>query len=229
MKKQTQPLKVTCRLYDGRINSMDGLIYLDSILYHAWFRKHRPEVFNGTAKQGPDFAIGLPLSREVDGTPRRYLASLGFYRQYDQRVEYWNKRSDFTSATSGKYLNERGKIDTGAGQLKAYHMPNVIRTVSDIEFYCVGNLEKVRELLSLIPAIGKKPAEGWGRVHEWVVEPFEEDWSTEGGYGLMRPMPVDQYAPPEGSHYQVRSVAVFPPSWAAKNQQICWVPEVMLK
>lgn len=225
MKKMTEPLKITCKLLDGRINSVDGLLYFDSIIYHAWFAKNYPETLLGTKKRVRDFPLTLPLSRE-DGGIRRYLASLGFFHQHSQAIEYWNKRSDFTGAANAKYLDAKGKVQVAAGPLKAYHMPQVIRTVSDIEFYCVGNRTKIEELLTYIPAIGKKPAAGWGRVREWVVEPFPEDWSTVGGYGLMRPMPVEEYTPQESARYQVRSCSIFPPGWNAKNHTLCYVPEV---
>ena len=223
-KKTTRPLKVTCKLYDGRINSMDGLIYFDSILYHAWFCKYAPEVIRGEAKyEGPKQHFGLPLTMYKD---MRYAASLGFYKQYEQHIEYWNKRPDFTNGKNSRYLNAKGKVDVGAGKLKAYHFPNVIRTVSDIEFYCCGTPEKIVDLLSYIPAVGKKPAAGWGKVKEWIVEPIEEDYSTFGPYGLMRPMPVDEIIVDQP--YMIMQCAIHPPSWKACNQTLCYVPKVIL-
>lgn len=225
MKSETRPIKVTAKLYDGRVNSPDGLFFLDSILYHAWFRKHAPEVLAGTARE-PAGALhfGLPL-RQLPGG--RYAASCGFYEQYSANIEYWNKRPDFMGRNAG-YLEAKGKIDTGCGELKAYHFPQVIRTIGDVEFYAYGNPDKVRELLGYIDAIGKKPAAGWGRVREWIVEDFPEDWSTEGEYGLMRPMPVEEYQPPDGRMYRIGECAVKPPAWKACNQVICYIPEVIL-
>lgn len=110
--------------------------------------------------------------------------------------------------------------------MKAYHFPQVIRTVSDIEFYGVGTIDKIRDLLSYISAIGKKPAAGWGAVKEWIVEPFSEDWSTEGKYGLMRPMPVDEYKPKE--IYQIMESPLHPPYWKTKETAICYMPKVII-
>lgn len=226
-KKTTEPFKVTCKLMDGRINSADGLLFLDSILYHAWFLKNAPEVFDGTRRKEdhPEwkFNFGLPLTRLQDG---RYAASCGFYRQYEYYIEYWNKRPDFTSGMNGKYLEAKGKIDTTAGVLKAYHFPQVIRTISDIEFYGIGTIEKIKDLLSYIPAVGKKAAAGWGMVKEWIVEPFGEDWSTEGRYGLMRPMPVEEYETNED--YKIMQCAIIPPYWKNEKTKLCYIPEVMI-
>lgn len=223
-KKTTEPFKVTCKLVDGRINSVSEIIHFDGILYHAWFAKHDPDVLNGiktNSKQHMDF--GLPLTMMPDG---RYAASVGFYHQYGQDVEYWNKRPDFTNGRNCKYLEAKGKIDTGAGPLKAYHFPQIIRTVSDIEFYGVGTIEKIRDLLSYMPAVGKKPAAGWGIVKEWIVEPFTEDWSTEGKYGLMRPMPVDEYSPK--ATYQIMEIPTFPPYWKGIRNKLCYIPKVII-
>lgn len=229
-KKTTEPFKVTCKLVDGRINSVDGLLFLDGILYHAWFLKYAPEVMQGTVKKEnhPDwkFHFGLPLTQFHTNPGVRYAASCGFYRQYGQHIEYWNKRTDFTSGINGKYLEARGKINTSSGELKAYHFPQVIRIVSDIEFYGVGTIDKIRDLLSYIKAVGKKPAAGWGAVKDWIVEPFDEDWSTEGKYGLMRPMPVDAYNPM--GNYRIMDIAVSPPYWKIGNMKLCYIPRVIV-
>lgn len=223
-KKTTEPFKATCKLLDGRINSVDGIINFDGILYHAWFAKHDPDVLNGIKKNNKlHMDFGLPLTRMHDG---RYAASVGFYHQYGQTVEYWNKRPDFTNGRNCRYLEAKGKIDTSAGQLKAYHFPNIIRTISDIEFYGVGTIEKIRDLLSYMPAIGKKPSAGWGYVKEWIVEPFPEDWSTEGKYGLMRPIPIEEYNPKET--YQIMEIPTIPPYWKRNQTKLCYIPKVIL-
>lgn len=230
-KKTTEPFKVTCKLVDGRINSTDGLLFLDAILYHAWFLKYAPEVYNGTEEKEDHknwkYNFGLPLTQIHTGNSVRYAASCGFYRQYEHHIEYWNKRPDFTSGKNGKYLDAKGKIDTGAGVLKAYHFPQIIRTISDIEFYGVGTIEKIRALLSYIPAVGKKPAAGWGMVKEWIVEPFEEDWSTTGDHGLMRPMPVDEYRP-DGKNYKIMQMTLSPPYWKPHHTALCYIPDVII-
>ena len=73
-KKPTVPIKVTAYLEDGRINSADGIIMLDAILYHAWFYRHAPHVLEGLGGDSVPGAghIGLPL-RQDNGN--RYFAS----------------------------------------------------------------------------------------------------------------------------------------------------------
>lgn len=231
MKKTTEPFKVTCRLADGRINSPDGLLFLDGILYHAWFLKHKPDVFNGIEKSNPDihYNMGLPLTRLEDG---RYAASVGFFHQHSRNIEYWNKRTDFTHAQNSKYSDAKGKVDISAGQFKAYHFPQIIRTVSDIEFYGCGTIEKIKDLLSYIPAVGKKPAAGWGMVKEWVVEPFPEQWHTFGKYGLMRPMPCDVLRSKMNSELlkecSIRYCQLRPPYWKTDKADLCYIPRTLV-
>ena len=228
MGSKTEPFKVTCRLLDGRINTTDGLIFFDAILYHAWFLKNAPQAIYGMIPQKGDYKhlnFGLPL-RRIDN--KRYSASVGFFKQYDQYVEYWNKRADFLQFLD--FHNENKRIDVSKGEYKNYRVPQVIKVVGDIEFYGYGTISKIKELLEYIPAIGKKPGEGWGIVKEWVVEPFEEDWSYYSDkYGIMRPIPIDEYKAnaEDNRQYTVRQCSVLPPSWKQCNQRLCYVPEVI--
>lgn len=223
-KSTTEPFKVTCKLLDGRINSADGLLFLDAILYHAWFAKYALDVLTGERRVEDAGYFGLPL-RQLPNN--RYAASCGFYVLYDTTVEYWSKKPNFMGVLGDVYFDIEsgtGKINTSSGQQRAYRTPNIIRTVGDIEFYGYGTIDKVRELLSYIPAVGKKPAEGWGMVREWVVEPCAEDWTTEGPYGLMRPIPLGEW---ECKHEaEIRMCGIRPPYWKACNQEVCYIPEV---
>lgn len=227
MKSKVEPLKITARLSDHRINSATGLLFLDCILYHAWFAKYEPKVFQGLlSHEKTDMNFGLPLRQLQTESGIRYAASCGFYEQYGFQIEHWNKRPDFTGRNA-KYLDGGGKIDTTCGELKAYHFPQVIRTVSDIEFYAMGTADKVRDLLAYIPAVGKKNAAGWGNVSEWIVEGFAEDWTTDGKYGLMRPMPVSEYDA-NGRAYTIGECAIRPPAWKACNHTLCYIPKVII-
>lgn len=242
-KNPTRPLKVTAKLIDGRINSMDGIIMFDSILYHAWFMKYAPSILeNGgienlsefenipdeelptgiTRRDGKIFiAIGLPLRKENE----IYYSSMGIYKQISEKIEYWNKRPDFFAADKMDYINiDKGIISDSVGTYRAYRTPVVIRTIKDniIDFYCVGSKEKIIDLLSYIPAIGKKPAMGWGIVSDWSVEDIDEDYSQiHPQYGIMRPTPVNQI---KLDDYKIMEYAVKPPYWKKCNKRMCYIP-----
>lgn len=226
-KKPTSPIKVTAHLADGRLNSADGIVMLDSILYHAWFWKHRPEVLQGLGTAEYDGYTGLPL-RQLPGN--RWAASRGIYEEIGQTVEHINKRPNFFNADKLARLDmDNGIISDSVGQYRAYRIPGVIRTVKDgiITFWAMGHRDEVQELLDCIPAVGKKYAAGYGIVEKWTVEDCNEDYSLwHPDHGLMRPVEVDseEAGKFDLSGYPVMQYGVKPPYWKAKNMRLCYVP-----
>lgn len=216
------PLKITAILVDGRINCANGLIMLDSVLYHAWFIKYAPEVLCGIYKPNPPY-IGLPLKQLPDN---RWAASRGIYEEVGQTIEYYNKRPDFFASDKIDYLAEnKGIIDDKAGKYRAYRQPQLIRTVKDnkIVFYAIGHKNEVQELLDLMVSMGKKGSMGYGFVQEWIVEDCDEDYTTEHPeYGLMRPIEVEKAE--KTYPYPVMQYAIRPPYWKQKNMRLCYVP-----
>lgn len=226
-KKPTAPIKITAYLADGRINSADGIIMLDSILYHAWFWKHNPEVLQGMGRTEYNGYTGLPL-RQLPGN--RWAASRGIYEEGSQTVEHINKRPNFFNADKIDRLDmDKGIISDSVGLYRAYRIPNIIRTVKDgkITFWAMGHADEVQALLDSIPAVGKKYAAGYGIVARWNVEECDEDYSLwHPEYGLMRPVEIDSG---EAKGLDLRGCPVMqygikPPYWKAKNMRLCYVP-----
>lgn len=226
-KGPTGPIRVTAILQDGRINSADGIIMLDSILYHAWFYRHAPHVLEGMGgdRVPGEGYIGLPLRHDRGN---RYFASRAVYVQDGVSIEHWNKRPNFLSADAARHMQaQSGIISSGVGLNRAYRMPQVIRHIRDarLTFYALGHADEVQSLLDAISAVGKKAAMGWGIVRSWTVEECGEDYSTfHPQYGLMRPMPVEDM--PELMGYPVMEYGVRPPYWKACNKRLCHVPIV---
>lgn len=219
-----KPMKVICLLLDGRVNSSDGIFSLDSILAYAWMMENHPDVLGNTNPMKTDLIKPeLPLEWRED----HWAASSGFYIQYKEGIEHWNRRpNDTDAATYCDFRGKRGKINTKAGEMKAYRMPQVIRFISNIEFYAVGDIEEVRRSLSTyITNIGKKGSQGYGAVLSWAVMEHEEDWSEIGPYGIMRPVPFTGTLP-KNEVYQIRMFGIRPPYWLKENQEICMIPNV---
>lgn len=222
-KPKCTPLKITAYLVDGRISSADGIIMLDSILYHAWYMKHAPHVLEDMGKDHFNGYIGLPL-KQLPGN--RWAASKGIYEETEIRVEHYNKRPDFFAADKLDYLDaENGQISDRVGVYRAYRNPQLIRTVKDrkIVFFAVGHRDEVQNLLNLMIAVGKKPAMGFGMVQKWVVEDIEEDYTTEHPvYGLMRPIEVENAE--KKYDCPIMQYGIKPPYWKDKNARLCYVP-----
>lgn len=226
-KNPTSPLKITAHLADGRLNSADGVVMLDSILYHAWFWKHHPEVLQGLGSAQYEGYTGLPL-RQLPGN--RWAASRGVYEEIGQTVEHINKRPNFFNGDKIDRLDmDKGLISDSVGQYRAYRIPSVIRTIKDglITFWAMGHKDEVQALLDAIPAVGKKCAAGYGLVDQWNVEDCEVDYSLwHPEHGLMRPVEVDssEVGGLNLSDYPIMQYGVKPPYWKAKNMRLCYVP-----
>lgn len=220
------PLKITAKLYDGRVNSNDGLFNLDSILSYAWMEENHPDQLrNGDIRRDGLLKPSLPLRVDGDG---RYSTSSGFYYQYSEMVEYFHKRfDDYEALRHLDFQGKRGKVNTVAGDYKAYRVPQLIRVVGDIVFYAFGDRDEVKRLLSTyIFTIGKKGSQGQGVVAEWVVEEFTSDWTEKGPYGIMRPTPFVGVLPDDGEVYQIRKFGIRPPYWLPENTKVCMIPNV---
>lgn len=222
-KSKCVPLKVTAHLVDGRFSSTDGIVMLDSILYHAWFIKHAPHVLEGVYKPEQIGYVGLPLVHLEDN---RWAASKAVYQEIDKIVEHYNKRPDFFAGDKLDYLDmDKGIISDSVGLYRAYRNPQLIRTVKDgiLTFYAVGKKDKIEELLSLMIGVGKKTAMGFGIVDRWDVEEIEEDYTTEHPkYGLMKPIEVEKAD--KTYDYPIMDYAIRPPYWKTINQRLCYVP-----
>lgn len=226
---KTQPLKITAVMQDGRVCSSDGWLFLDAILYHAWFAKNHPDIYRGTLPQCDIGHIGLPLKRFNDGT---HASSVGFYEQRGIQTEYWHKKPSAYGRLGSEYIdfgNKRGKINVSSGEYKAYRMPEVIRIVSNVTFYAFGTKSKIEDLLNYIHHIGKKSSIGWGRVKEWVVEEIENDYTSVSPYGLARPIPVNVANQEErNAAYTIQRIAIKPPYWNHRNVKECYVPNPII-
>lgn len=218
-------LLVTAKLLDGRVNSNDGLFHLDSILAYAWMLVHHPDILqNRDLRMDNLIEPNLPLAKDEDGN---WKASLGFYKQYDEKIEYWHKKiNDFDALQYVDFQGKRGKIDSQKGFYKAYRIPQIIRIIGDIEFYCVGDPIEIQKYLSYVTNIGKKGSQGYGYVKEWLVEEVEDDYSDIGPYGIMRPKPFTGELPNDGQVYQIRKVRLKPPYHLHTDRVPCIIPNV---
>lgn len=228
-KSPTRPLEITAYLRDGRIVSTDGIIMFDSILYHAWFLKHAPHVLRGEGHDTYSGNIGLPL-RQLPGS--RWAASRGVYDEVSKQIEYYNKRPDFFASDKIGYLDmEKGLISDSVGKYRAYRNPVVVRTIKNatVKFYAMGNPDEVANLLSLMPAVGKKPSMGWGIIDKFEVREIDEDYSLfHPKYGLMRPVLIEEAENYDFdfSGYPIMNYGVKPPYWKPVNFRQCYVPIV---
>ena len=216
-------LKVVARLLDGRVNSNDGIFNFDSILAYAWMLSHHPDILqNRDLRMDNLIEPDLPLAKDEQG---RWKSSVGFYKQYAEIIEYWHKKiNDYDAHIYVDFGKRRGKIDSQKGEFKAHRIPQIIRIVGDIEFYCVGDSNEIKKYLKFVTNIGKKGSQGYGYVKEWVVEEIEEDYTKVGPYGIMRFTPFTGELPNDGKAYQIRKTRLKPPYHFHVDRVPCMIP-----
>lgn len=232
-----RPMKVTAHLLDGRIAGTEPYFPLDSILAAEWIRREHPDRYYEPPPPGVKegwIEAPLPLERRRGAGPLWYYAcSFNVTRPEAEYVTYWHRRFDDHLERYIDFKGRRGKVDEGSGRYKAYRMPLNIMILPRLEWYAVGDLDAVRELCQGVAAIGKKPAQGYGIVERWDVEPWAEDWSVMGPGGvLMRAVPVAEL-PAEAAEAEAgvdagtcrrRIYGLRPPYWQRENQMRVWMP-----
>jgi CRISPR type IV-associated protein Csf3 len=212
------PMRITAHLRTGVM--ADAYLPLDGILYANHIRRaFGPEevTLPGDMAQWGGGHTGLPLQRKMEHGIWFYACSFADWGEawIDDRG-FWTKRFDQQYADIIDFEKRRGVVTTAEGKYKGYQMPIFTRHALHVHWYAVGNLERVADLLCDVTHIGKKGAQGYGRVNGWAVEPWPEDWSVRRNGQLTRAIPAQQ-----GTLYGVR-----PPYWKPGNQCACVMPDV---
>ena len=182
-----QPLRVEAEMAEPVIYYGDG-IHLDGVLSFGAFLTLTPDERAALpALTGPvaeDF--DLPLARwEAEGVWgwRASAAHAAWTRLARAEVRKRPAAGEMVRWTADAAL----KVD--GGPLKAKDMVFPTAFASRLTWYCVGDPWQVRDLLGLVPGVGKLIGHGHGIVRRWTVTPWHSDWSVEREGRLTRRMP----------------------------------------
>ena len=94
-----------------------------------------------------------------------------------------------------------------------------------VRWYVRGDREKMAELLRGVEAIGKKRAQGYGRVSGWGIRQVDEDHSFVGPKGQpMRPVPHDQFS--GDTSYPITEAAWKPAYYDPANRAAYYAPNL---
>jgi len=167
-----------------------------------------------TSSANPDdpleeITLPIPMAR-INGS-EVYRASALFPDGDIESIRYWRKR----------FRQDRAELTTGSPNLtnstyKEYNMPMVINNCR----YLVGwmaaySIRDIKALLRKVRYIGKKSAQGLGRVISVTVEPVNDD------YALTRDGAAMRYYPHEQGWKSVRPT---PPYWHNSGRVLCLAP-----
>lgn len=216
-------LRVTARLRSNIICDrwipLDGII-LSQACREAWGPQDAA-LPGGQMLEWPP----LPLEIRQADTPFWYYACSWAQPQpwwVQESKDHWNKRFDVGFAEMVDFDRRQGRVVIEKGRYKAYHMPIFYYVADVIEWYCVGDGAEIERLLSTCAYIGKKAAQGWGRVIEWRVEAWPEDWSERREGSLTRGLPAGTMPAMDMGAvvYGIR-----PPYYLKENQTMVMFPD----
>jgi hypothetical protein len=161
--------------------------------------------------------IPIPVARRfVAGYPIPLCSSPVLASPFSESVEHITKA---LAIEEGDLLSpgEWKIVTTTGGAYKSYRLPLRMRAVERVVWFCVGQGTRIRHALKRVSAIGKKTADGYGRVGQWLVEEAADDWSWFVPDGerlvLMRPMPAGDYLPDNLAGYRKWYGAPCGPYW----------------
>lgn len=220
-----EPLKVSAQVRTGII--ADQWLPLDAILDYQVKRERfgpqiaaRPGGGPKASKPDPD----VPLKVYGIGSENWYYACSWAQPQpwwIAEGIDHWNKRFDTQFAGLVDFGKRRGKVIIEQGAYKAYHMPVFYRVTDRVEWYCLGNQERITELLATVTHIGKKRSQGWGRIANWTVEQWPDDWSRCRNGRLTRGIPIFDTTQP----VDLMLYGLHPPYYSHWNQFPIAIPK----
>lgn len=209
-----QTLKVTAYPRSGI--EADAYLPLDGVLFAlAMRREYGPEMLAIPGQATAAEPVPLPLERRGDGIGWYYASSFATWGPYVDYQSFWVKRYDQATGGLIDFGGRVGRVHTESGRYKNYHTTTYLRHALHISWYVVGDRDAIVELLDHGSHIGKKVAQGNGRIIRWNVEPWADDWSVYGADGrLMRAIPAA-----DGVLHGIR-----PSYWLPGNQTLCRLP-----
>ena len=134
-------------------------------------------------------------------------------RKFDNHALALDRDVRFTSGIN--------KFIGGSGKLKAYDMRFQKQWVEYAEAWCIGDIERVRALLSMISCIGPKASNNHGHIKECTVTIAKKE---ETELWRVRTLPFGSGLELEGIEYAKCSHPVKPPYWDRTNHVIAVMP-----
>lgn len=227
-KASFEPLRVTALLRAGVVS--DEYLPLDGILFSQamrdYFGPRTQSLPGGGVDAKAHLSVSTPLEVRFNADHSLWWYACSFAQPQPwwlaEGQDHWNKRFDQSLVELIDFHGKRGRVIIEQNRYRAYHMPVFYRVAEKIEWYCVGEKKRIAALLNTVTHIGKKGAQGWGRVSEWRVESFSEDWSCWKDGRPMRSLPAGEAM--ERGPVNLRYYGLHPSYYDKKNQMPVAVP-----
>lgn len=178
----TEPLKVTFTFLSPVVMDSEYPIYLDALLAFAVVQEAEEKHAVNAWSHGEE----LPLEKAGEGQDWVFKASrLVFTPAAHRELVNMQRRSspetfyrDFDLGLWGYPGSSKAKtppvINTMSGQFRAYQYYVSTQWMEKACAWCVGDRERIMELLARLTHIGKMGRNGWGLLESVTVEVDEE-------------------------------------------------------
>lgn len=214
-----QPLRIEARLVRAIVNP-GRPIALDALLAYAAAMK-----LDLVQPMKPDEIepIELPLERSKCG--RYWMASFS-EQVVEERDRAYIVRRPLINEMIDLGADSIKTVHIGAGPNKGYRIPIELGHLVDdrLTWWCIGNADGVKELLSRVHYLGKRRAVGRGKIREWIVgpcEPWGDGFPVARDGRALRNLPAD-YAgitDPRLDHQPLT-----PPYWMRERAEEVFAP-----
>ena len=120
------------------------------------------------------------------------------------------------------------KFSTSEGPEKSYDLPLFLRLTSRIDWFAVGDRDRIQSLLNDVHGIGKKRSHGYGQVVRWEVHEIDDDWSIVKDGQLMKPIPLEIFKTfGLNFFHDLANWGYVPPAWLPGNKTLCVMPRMV--
>ena len=186
-------LRVRAYLRSGIVS--DEYLPLDGILYYHFIRakfgsQDISKSGESNIREGSGF--NLPLKRTGPKEGHAWFYNCSFAQWAGDMIEshaFKVKQGDWLRYP--QFQDDIKRTNQSRGKFKAYHIKMYYRTVSHIDWFCIGKPDELMQLLRFCTHIGKNAGDGWGEILKWEVIEWPEDWSVRGpNKKLMRAVPA---------------------------------------
>lgn len=211
------PLCIVAEL-GGPIVLPRGALALDSLLMATAARAHG---LPPPRHADECVEIEIPIARDpIHGV---YLCSFSEQTIDQHELKFINKRAPVQEYAAFGTTKIR-RVQIQAGPNKSYRIPMELAHCERMTWWCIGDAERIRELLAHVHYLGKRRSVGHGKVTRWTVEECEpwEGFPVVREGKPLRPLPVDW---PGLMDPPLAYAAMSPPYWDIAREQLCAVPE----
>ena len=213
-----EPLKITFEMVfpivlgwpwialDGLLAHFELLRTLGSDYFLLESKKVETEMVND---------LYIPLGRWHD----IYMSSVSIFEPKKIFEETIYKRFETKGAINiGK--RKRQKVHINSGYFRNFMIALPYIPAQKVIFYAFGERERIEEILSYVPGLGKKVAIGFGEIKNIKVESIDKNYSLVKDGLAMRPVPVEYTK----DYEEIARLAYTFPYWDKTLVKECVVP-----